>query len=229
MIKAIAIDDEPRALEIIKNHAARIPFLQLSAAFTNPLEALAYINQEAVELVFLDIKMPDISGIELLKSIQKGKILIIFTTAYSEYALESYDLEAIDYLLKPFDFSRFLKSMVKVQERLTLRDSLERDFFFVHTGNQQRKICYSDISYIEGEGNYVTYFVNNEKIIVRSGIKETVNTLPTQLFIQIHRSYIISLRKLDKIQDNHAFIGHFRIPIGANYREAFMRSIQGKG
>lgn len=229
MIKAIAIDDEPRALEVIKNHAARIPFLQLSGTFTNPLEALAYIHQERIKLVFLDIKMPDISGIDLLKSIQRGKILIIFTTAYSEYALESYDLEAIDYLLKPFDFSRFLRSVVKAQEQLTLRDNVEKDFFFVQTGHQQRKICFGDIDYIEGEGNYVTYSVNNEKIIVRSGIKETLQALPAQWFVQIHRSYIVSLRKLDKIQDNHVFIGNRRISIGANYREAFMKSIQGTG
>lgn len=227
MIQAIAIDDEPRALEIIKNHAARIPFLQLSGTFTNPVEALAFVNQHAVELIFLDIKMPDISGIDLLKSLNRPKIIVIFTTAHSEYALDGYELDALDYLLKPFDFSRFLKSVLKVQEKLMAQNNAVHDFFFVNTGYQQRKICFDAISHIEGDGNYVTYFVNEEKIVVRSTVKETLHLLPPNLFVQIHRSCIISLAKLDRIQDNHAFIGNYKIAIGANYKEPLMKIIQG--
>jgi two-component system LytT family response regulator len=225
MIHAIAIDDEPKALDIVNSLASRIPFLNLVKSFTNPMEALQYVNDNAIDLIFVDIKMPDISGLDLVQALKKKECLVIFTTAHSEYALKSYDIQALDYLLKPFDFSRFLKAVTRAQEVLSMRDDLHQDFFFVNTGYQQRKISINDISHLEGDGNYVTYHVNNEKIMVRSTIKEALKLLPPRLFIQIHRSFIISLRKLDKIQDNHAFIGNHKISIGANYKNDFMKSI----
>jgi two-component system LytT family response regulator len=225
MINAIAIDDEPKALDIVSTLASRIPFLNLVKSFTNPMEALQYVNDNAIDLIFVDIKMPDISGLDLVQALKKKECLVIFTTAHSEYALKSYDVQALDYLLKPFDFSRFLKAVTRAQEVLSMRDDLHQDFFFVNTGYQQRKISINDISHLKGDGNYVTYHVNNEKIVVRSTIKEALKLLPPRLFIQIHRSFIISLRKLDKIQDNHAFIGNHKISIGANYKNDFMKSI----
>jgi DNA-binding LytR/AlgR family response regulator len=225
MINAIAIDDEPKALDIIERLASRVPFLRLVKAFTNPLEALQYVNDNTIDLIFIDIKMPDLSGLDFVKAIKKEKTLVIFTTGYSEYASESYDVEALDYLLKPFDFSRFLKSSVRARDALSLRHCLNQQFFFVNTGYQQRKISIGDISHIEGDGNYVTYYMSNEKILVRSTIKDAIKHLPPKLFIQIHRSFIISLGKLDRIQDNHVFIGNYKISIGANYRDAFMKSI----
>ena len=160
---------------------------------------------------------------------KQGKHIVIFTTAHSEYALESYELEALDYLLKPFDFARFLRAVNKAQEKLAADEGTEKSFFFVNTGYQQRKICYHDICFVEGSGNYVTYYTEKEKIMVRSSMKETVSFLPSHSFIQIHRSSIISLRKLDKIQDNHAYIGNHKISIGANYREELMRVIGLRG
>lgn len=225
MLSAIAIDDEPDALEILKSHAARVPFLKLQRVFTNPFEALEYIRLDRIDLVFLDIRMPDLSGLDFSQAIRKENPLIIFTTAHSEYALKSYDVEALDYLLKPFDFSRFLKAVTKAQESLR-HNIASLDFFFVNTGYQQRKICFNDIKYIEGDGNYVTYHTDAEKIIVRSTIKETLSLLPPRLFIQIHRSYIISLRQLDKIQDNHAFVGDHRISIGASYKDRLVKLIK---
>ena len=199
MIRAIAIDDEPKALEIIQNHAARISFLQIQEIFTNPFTALEYLNHASIDLIFLDINMRDISGLDLLNAIDKGKFLIIFTTAHSEFALQSYEVEALDYLLKPFDFSRFLRSVVKAQDKLSIRGNVNKDFFFVSTGNQQRKISFNDVLYIKGSGNYVTYHRDTEKIVVRSTIKETLSLLPPQIFVQVHRSYIIALNKLEKI------------------------------
>jgi two-component system LytT family response regulator len=225
MINAIAIDDEPKALDIVNALASRIPFLNLVKSFTNPMEALQYVNDNAIDLIFVDIKMPDISGLDLVQALKKKECLVIFTTAHSEYALKSYDVQALDYLLKPFDFSRFLRAVTRALEVLSMRDDLHQDFFFVNTGYQQRKISINDISHLEGDGNYVTYHVNNEKIMVRSTIKEALKLLPPRLFIQIHRSFIISLRKLDRIQDNHAFIGNHKISIGANYKNDFMKSI----
>lgn len=167
MIHTIAIDDEPKALEIIQRHAERIPSLNLKAVFTDPFEALAYLNEQPIDLVFLDINMPDLSGLEFSKAIRKKEVLVVFTTAYSEYALESYEVEALDYLLKPFDFSRFLAAVSKAEERLKKPVNIARDFFFVNSGNQHHKICFEDLNYIEGSGNYITYFTQTEKVMVR--------------------------------------------------------------
>ena len=225
MIKAIAIDDEPRALEIIRNHAARISFLQLQEVFTNPFAALDYLNKNSVDLIFLDIKMPDLSGLEFLDSIHKGKYLVVFTTAHSEFALYGYEVEALDYLLKPFDFPRFLRSVVRAHDKLITRRASDKDFFFVSMGAEQRKIFIDDIAYVEANGNYVTYHVGAERIIVRSTVKDVVSLLPANNFIQVHKSYIIALSKIDKIQDNHIYIGDQRISIGANYKDGLMTMI----
>lgn len=225
MIKAIAIDDEPRALEVIKNHVAKVPFLELSGVFTNPFEALDYINKNRPDLIFLDIKMPDISGIDFLRTLNKGNQMVIFTTAHSAYALESYELDALDYLLKPFEFSRFLKSVSKAQEKLKIKERPVHDFFFINTGQQQQKVFFKEINRIEGDGNYVNYWFNSKKFMVRSTLKETLQLLPAGMFVQIHRSYIIPLHKIDKIQDNHVFIGDESISIGANFKDELMRLI----
>jgi two-component system, LytTR family, response regulator len=223
LIRAIAIDDEPKALEVVRAHASRISFLHLERLFTNPFEAVEYLHNNPIELIFLDVRMPDISGLELLNSLNKGKFLVIFTTAYAEFALQSYDVEALDYLLKPFDFSRFFKAVAKAQDKLKSADDYK--FFFVNTGNQQRRITLNDILHIEGNGNYVTYHVQKEKVTVRSTIRETLSILPRQNFIQIHKSHIVSLAKIIKIQDNHVFVDGHRISIGARYRENLMKIV----
>ncbi len=222
MIRAIAVDDEPKALDVIENHAARISFLHLLDVFTNPFAGIEYLHKNSVDLIFLDIHMPDLSGLEFIKA-SNIRAQVIFTTAHSDYALQSYDVDAADYLLKPFDFSRFLKAVTKAQHRLSSVGARVADFFFVSSGNQQRRISLAEIQFIEGNGNYVTYHVNTEKILVRSTVKEALSSLPPHIFVQTHKSYIISLKHLDKIQDNHAFISAQRIPIGASYREALMK------
>ena len=223
MISAIAIDDEPKALEVVRAHASRISFLHLEKLFTNPFEAVEYLRNNPVELIFLDVRMPDISGLELLKSLSKGKFLVIFTTAYADFAVQSYEVEALDYLLKPFDFSRFFKAVVKAQDKIKTPE--DHKFFFVNTGNQQQKINLAEIIHIEGNGNYVTYYVQKEKVTVRSTIRETLSILPSQTFIQIHKSHIVSLNKVIKIQDNHVFVEGHRIPIGAHYRDNLLKII----
>ncbi len=225
MIKAIAIDDEPLALEIIRNHAFKVPFLSLEGTFDNPIKALEFIDQNTIDLIFLDINMPDLTGFDLLKSIKWNDLFIIFTTAHNEYALKSYEVDAVDYLLKPFDFSRFLIAVNKVKERIFAQNKRIPDFLFLSSGYLQKKVFINDILFIKGEGNYVNYFTPTEKIMVRSTIKEALNLIPDPLFVQVHRSYIVSLCHIDKIEDNHIFIGSSRISIGASFRNNLMNRI----
>ena len=200
MIRCIAIDDEPKALDIIKSHVARVAFLSLERVFTDPPAATAFLNANPVELVFLDINMPGLDGLQLLERVTK-KPMLIFTTAHSEYALASYEVEAVDYLLKPFDFARFLLAVTKAKDRIASGPGAGREFFFVNTGNQKQRIFYREIFYIAGEGNYINYFTKNGQVLVRSSIKDTLSLLPPSRFIQIHRSYIVSFQYIDKIED----------------------------
>jgi len=227
MIKCIAIDDEPKALEIIKNHVSKIDYLQLENVFTDPFKAIQYLNESDIELLFLDINMPDIDGIKFVKHLIR-KPLIIFTTAHSEYAIESYDVEAIDYLLKPFDFSRFLTATNKAKERFKNLRGKTSDFFFVSSGNQKVKLMYDDILFIKGDGNYVVYQSKSDKVLVRASITASQSELPTNLFIKIHRSIIVSLKWVDKVEDNHVYVADNRFPISATYRESFFSTINTK-
>ncbi|HVF97534.1 MAG TPA: response regulator, partial [Flavisolibacter sp.] len=167
-MKAIAVDDEPIALEIIRTHAAKVPFLELKAVFTNAFLALEYLQKEAVDLIFLDIKMPDISGIEFFNSLPK-KPLLIFTTAYTEHAVTSFEMDAVDYLLKPFSLSRFIKGCNKAFELYNYRNAAETtDHLYVKTGYEQLKVFYDDILYLEASGNYVTFVLKDKTILSRS-------------------------------------------------------------
>lgn len=224
MIKCVAIDDEPKALGVIKNHIARVDFLLLQDTFTDPYAAISFINDHATELVFLDISMPDINGLQLTRYF-KVQPFIIFTTAHNEYALASYELEAVDYLLKPFDFARFLSAVNKVKDRISNLSKFAADFFFVNTGNQRMRLFYSEISHVQSEGNYVTYFTKTDRILVRASLSETLGLLPASMFVQIHRSFIVSLPWIEKIEDNHVFIAGNKIAISVTYREKFMARI----
>src|SRR5918993_1204917 len=157
-MKAIAIDDEPIALEIIKAHAAKVPFLDLKASFTDAFKALEYLQKEPVDLIFLDIKMPDISGIEFFNSLPK-KPLLVFTTAYQEHAAVSFEMDAVDYLLKPFSLARFIKGCNKAYELYNFRNAAPHsDHLYIKTGTEQVKVYYDEIQYLEATGNYVTFF-----------------------------------------------------------------------
>ncbi len=223
MIRCVAIDDEPKALEIIQSHVAKLDYLQIEAVFTDPFKAISYLEANRVDLLFLDIHMPDINGLKFLSHLHY-KPLVIFTTAHSEYAIQSYEVEAVDYLLKPFDFSRFLSAVKKAKERVGATVQQD-DFFFINTGKQKKRLLYKDLWYVLGEGNYVTYYTTKDKTLVRASITETMALLPRNMFVQIHRSTIISLNWVDKIEDNHVFIQQARLPISAGYREAFFRII----
>ncbi|GAA4465442.1 LytTR family DNA-binding domain-containing protein [Nibrella saemangeumensis] len=219
-MKAIAIDDEPIALEIIKAHAAKVPFLELKAEFTDAFKALEYLQKESVDLLFLDIKMPDISGIEFFNSLNK-KPLLIFTTAYSEHALTSYDMDAVDYLLKPFSLTRFLKACNKAYELFTTRSAAEvTDHLYVKTGYEQQKVFVDDILYLEATGNYVTFALKDgSDVQSRSTFAEAINLLPSEKFVRVHRSYVVAISKIDKMERHQVTVSNRRIPISEAYRQ----------
>lgn len=220
MIKAIAIDDEPIALEVVASHAAKVPFLDLEANFTNAFEAMDYLQRNPIDLLFLDIKMPDISGVEFFRSLSK-KPLVIFTTAYSEHAVAGFELDAVDYLLKPFSLPRFLKACNKAQEWLQLRTNPdtkpESAYIFVKTGYEQVKAAFSDIDYLEATGNYVNFVLGDRHILSRMTITECEELLPSDRFLRIHRSFIAAIDKIEKIERHQLTVNGSILPIGASY------------
>ena len=227
----IAIDDEPRALEIIENYIGKIDFLDLKAKFRDPLEAVDYLLKNDVDLIFLDINMPGISGTELVK-VLKHHPMIIFTTAYSEYAIESYELDAIDYLLKPFEFERFLKSVVKAQEIYKLKHeertvqkvhaSTVDDSIQIKSGSETHQVKINDIKYIEGLGNYANVFVNDKKIVTYKSLRDLLDLLPEKQFVRIHKSYIVAIRHIKSFEVHQVRLENRTIPIGKNFRKEFV-------
>jgi two-component system LytT family response regulator len=225
MIKAIAIDDEPLALEVIRAHAGRVPFMQVVAYFTNAFEAIAYLANNPVDLLFLDIKMPDISGIELAEGLQQ-KPLIVFTTAYAEHAVTSYELNAIDYLLKPFSYPRFLKACHKAHEQLLLKQgnkSPVADSIFIKAGYEQIKINFDQLLYLEGGGNYMSFILaDGRKILSRLTVTDALALLPAGTFARVHRSYIVNKNKVDKIERHQVHIAGQVVPVGSAFDTALI-------
>ena len=218
-MKAIAVDDEPIALEIIRSHASKVPFLDLKAEFTDAFKALEYLQKEPVDLIFLDIKMPDISGIEFFNSLSK-KPLLIFTTAYMEHAVTSFEMDAVDYLLKPFSLARFIKGCNKAFELYNYRNATESsDHIYVKTGYEQLKVLYDDILYLEAAGNYVTFVLRDKNILSRSTFVEATALLPADKFVRIHRSYLVAINKIDKVERHQVTINNLKIPVGEAYSQ----------
>jgi DNA-binding LytR/AlgR family response regulator len=218
-MKAIAIDDEPIALEVVRTHAAKVPFLDLKAEFTDAFKALEYLQKEPVDLIFLDIKMPDISGIDFFNSLNK-KPLLIFTTAYSEHALTSFELDAVDYLLKPFSLARFIKGCNKAFELHNFRNASHlSDHLFIKTGYEQIKVFFDEILYLEAGGNYVTYVLKDKSILSRSTFNEAINLLPPGKFIRVHRSYMVAVNKVDKLERHQLTISDLKVPVSEIYSD----------
>jgi two-component system, LytTR family, response regulator len=228
MIKSITVDDEPKAIEVIGIHASKIPCLKLSGTFTDPAEALIFLKSNYVDLIFLDINMPGINGLDFIRNIEYTPF-IIFTTAYSEYAIESYDYEAVDYLLKPIEFDRFYKAVQKVEKRILQTaqglHGIYKNSFFVKDGYKKVMVNSDDILYIKSEGNYLQVVCSENKIMVRMTYREIMEKISGNHFIRIHMSYMINLHKISKIENNHVFINGIGIPIGITYKEEFEKHI----
>lgn len=227
-IKALIIDDEPLAQNVIKQYALKIPSLEIIGECNDAICAQEFLHKNNVDLIFLDINMPKLSGISFLKNLRKD-VLVIFTTAYSEYALEGYELNAIDYLKKPFSFDRFFKAFVKAEELYWLKDKAESvqeekpdsDFLFIKSNKKTVKIKFEDILYIEGLGDYIKVHVCDGKYITNLSMKKIHALLPQQQFYRTHKSFIISVEKIESVEGNIVSIDGEKLPIGNSYRADF--------
>lgn len=224
MINAIALDDEPPALSILENFCSKTDLINLAKTFTNPNEALKHLEKFPVDLLFLDIRMPSISGVDFAKKVPKD-LMVIFTTAYSEYAVEGFNLNAVDFLLKPFTFERFMKAVVKAQDFYTFyhqQDTEEQQYLYVRADYSLVKIMLDDILYIEGLDDYLKIYIPGKKpVIARMTMKSIMEKLPGKKFVRVHRSFIVPIAKIDKVRHKTIFIMDKTIPIGNSYEDAF--------
>ena len=224
----VIIEDEPLALEKTKDFVNKVPFLHLSATFDNALTGLAYLNNNKVDILFLDINMDELTGIELLQS-SKINSQVIITTAYQEYALKGYELQITDYLLKPFSFNRFLQAVNKAQENIAHRtsDTLP-DFIFVKTENRLEKIMLNEIVYIEGMRDYLRIHTVNKKLMTLQNFSEFEKMIPSSLVCRVHKSYMVALNKIESIERSRIKIADQMIPISETYKELFFQLINAR-
>ena len=241
-MKTVIIDDEKPAISILTKFVSKVPFLQLSLASTNAFDALELINDKHVDLLFLDIEMPDITGLEFLASLEY-RPLVIITTAYEQYAIAGYDLDIADYLLKPIDFQRFYKSVMRAIARIPQpKDSLAanntlniapnatpKDHFFIKADYKLINIHFNDILYVEGMREYIRIHTKDQRITTLLSMSKLMKMLPINQFARIHRSYIVNLRNIKEIAKNTVVIGDKRLPISQGKREQFMELVAGLG
>jgi DNA-binding LytR/AlgR family response regulator len=234
MITAIAIDDEPPALKIIESFCAQDDSpednrIQLIKTFTKPNEALKYLRKFPVDLLFLDVQMPSLSGLKLYKAIEQVS-MVIFTTAYSEYAVEGFNLNAIDYLLKPFTYERFAQAVNKAKEfhAFTHKSKMAaQEYLFIRVDYSLAKINIADILFIEGLDDYLQiHLADHKKIVPRMTMKAIVSKLPANEFIRVHRSFIVPLKRIEQVRNKMIYIEGKEIPIGSSYEEDFLRVFQ---
>lgn len=233
MMNCIIVDDEQHAIDILKHYIEQSTQLNLAGSTTKPLVALEMVNNQQIDLIFLDIQMPELSGLDLIKAL-KGKTKIILTTAYSEFALESYELDVIDYLLKPIRFTRFLTAVQKATQEVKTPaiQKADDDYLFVKTESKGKllKINLADIDYIEGMKNYVGIYCNGKKTMVYTSMKELEERLKEKHFMRVHKSFIIPIAKLTGIEGNMIRLQNVsaEILIGENYKQELMRLIKDK-
>lgn len=229
-IKCIAVDDEPFALKIIDDFCEKIPFLELVKTFNNPYEAFVYLKNNKPDLIFLDIKMPEISGIQIAKNIKKLPP-IIFTTAHSKYAIDSYNLDAVDYLLKPFDFDRFSKAINKakkyleIEKRNTISQAQDHSVI-IKVEYKNVKVFLSEILYIESMDNYIKIHTSKKYHLTQQSLKSILSLLPTESFCRVHKSYIVHIAKISHFTHQKITIGDIVIPIGRAYLSNFVESMK---
>lgn len=230
MIRVVAIDDEPLALQLVKGYVAKTPSLELAGAFDNPVEAVAFIQSSEVDLVLLDIQMPDLTGTELARVISGGP-KVIFTTAYEKYALEGFRLDAVDYLLKPFSYAEFLRAVQKAEKLICAERTqlpvleVSNEFLFIKSESRIRRINFSEIHYIEGLKDYVKIWLKDEKkpVLSQSTLKALESRLPEDRFMRVHRSFIVNLETVKVIERGRIVFGEVRIPVTDQYIDNFRR------
>jgi two-component system, LytTR family, response regulator len=236
-LNCVIVEDEPLARNLLTEYVRKVPSLNLIEACSSPIMALDVLRNNAIDVLFLDVQMPELTGISLLKVLQK-RPLVILTTAYSEYALQGYELDVVDYLLKPITFERFLRAVDKVNLRLGSKKptppavvekssaAAEQPFVFIKDGTKLVKVVFDDILYVEGLKDYVTIHLSNQKIVSLQRLKTLEEQLPSDKFIRIHNSFIVALRSIDVVHKNHVQIRNAQIPIGETYKKSFREFIE---
>lgn len=236
-IRCIVIDDEPLAIEILESYIEKIPYVELTGKFSNAIEALQYLKSNKVDLMLLDIQMPELTGIQLMKVLDNPP-QVIFTTAYDNYAIKSYELDAVDYLLKPIEFDRFLKAIEKSWKRIERSQSVEVNkveqsstkdtFIFIKTEHRVQRVEISEILYIEGMKNYLRVVTRADKFMTLQNFKSICELLPVNQFMRVHKSFVIAVDKIDSIERSRIRIGKQLIPIGDTYKKDFDQLVKVK-
>lgn len=233
-MRCIIIEDEPMAMDLMKRYVSQTPMLKLINTFSNPLNALAYVAEHDIDLIFLDIQMPELTGIQFVQSLSNSP-LIIFTTAYHDYGVESYEYNTVDYLLKPITYPRFLKAVNKAKNQFSTKitnpystnEQNQKTTLTLKSGSQTHLIHLENLKYVEGTGNYLTLHIDDgRKILILMTLKEVESILPDKQFIRIHKSYIISLSHLMSYERHQVKIGNTILPVGMTFREHFFSRIK---
>lgn len=233
-MKCIIIDDEPFAIDLLRTYVEKTDSLELAGSFSNPVKAHSFLMKNNIDLIFLDINMPELTGIQLIKSLTHCP-LIIFTTAYAEYGVESYEYNAADYLLKPIRYDRFLKAVNKASEMISTFISVNRDsnsmsgnpvteerVINIKSGSKVHRVGVSSLLYVEASGNYMIFHTGKEKILSLMTMKEAIDLLPKEQFVRIHKSFIISIAAIDVIERSQVTVKGTKLPVGALYREQLL-------
>lgn len=232
-IRCLVVDDKPLAIDILADYIRKTPFLTLAATHSNPIEALSIIREQQIDLIFLDIQMPELTGLQLMKIVGKH-CKVILTTAYAEFALDGFEHDVVDYLLKPIPFERFYRAAEKALNLLDknkLPASPQQtgdtaiEYLFIKTEHRIRKIDLKDILFIEGLQNYISLQTNSERVLSLQSLKKIEGQLPPKDFVRVHKSYIVALRHITSIERSSIFINNNVIPVGDNYRESFYKII----
>ena len=229
-MRCIIVDDEPNAIDILQRYAERIDHLTVLGTFRDPVKALQLLHTQETDLVFVDINMPELTGMQLLSSLAH-KPLVIFTTAYPQYAVESYEFNAVDYLVKPISFERFLKAVNKAHAQFQLLSrpsTANKDIILLKSGTQLHRLNKNEVLYFEKDSNYIIVHTDDKKILVRGNLPDVFELVPAEEFCQVHKSFIVNLSHVDIVEVHQVTVKGKKIPVGATYREALLQRIQNR-
>jgi DNA-binding LytR/AlgR family response regulator len=224
MIRCLLVDDEPWALELLSSYVAKVGTLELVAATDKPLDALSFAVPSKTDLIFLDIQMPGLNGLQFMEAINNS-CKVIITSAYAEYAIQGFEHNVVDYLLKPIAFDRFCKAVQKIPEQLPVQPLVTANHVFIKTDSKLVKVDFSELLFLEGARDYVMIHTQNDKLVTLDSLKNLEATLPATQFVRIHKSYIVSIDKITAIEKSRVVINDHYLPIGENYKASFLAMI----
>jgi DNA-binding LytR/AlgR family response regulator len=217
-LKCVVVDDEPLAIEVLSSYISQFEHLELASSFENPIKAFEYLQHHQIDVLFMDIQMPRITGLEILRSLSR-KPKVIITTAYRDYALEGFELEVTDYLLKPIGFDRFMKAVAKLQDvGITLSEGDQKHDIFVKVDKKMVRLCLNDLLFLESQRDYLRIVCKDKELLTHMSISEANQLFPEKDFFRVHRSFVVSKHKIDSFSATEIEIGKYNIPIGRNYK-----------